>query len=126
MRIGTRKGLRDIRTRGGLGGELENPQRKFLHAASLELKKSLCRKVRDAAKKRAQEMEEKIAELDDEKAILFAASPLFQPVGADAKTAFPPAAESVESPGVHRTVPVNPGGHAGQSGSPTHGFTLKY
>ncbi len=41
-----RKGLQDIPTRSSLTSELENPQRKFLRAASLELKKSLCRKVR--------------------------------------------------------------------------------
>ena len=44
-------------------------------AASLELKKSLCRKVRDAAQERAEEMQQKIAELDDEQARLLAASP---------------------------------------------------
>ena len=126
MRSGTRRGLRDIRTRGGLGGELENPQRKYLHAASLELKKSLCRKVRDAAKKRAEEMEEKIAELDDEKAILLAAGPLLQPAETDAMTTSPPAVATVESPPVKRTVPVSPGGHPGDSGSPAHGFTLRY
>ena len=70
----TRKGLQDIRTRSSLTGEAENPQRKFLRVASLELKKSLCRKVRDAARKRAEEMDRKIAELDDEKAQLLASS----------------------------------------------------
>jgi DNA-binding protein H-NS len=106
MRSVTRKGLQDIRTRSSLSGELENPQRKYLHAASLELKKSLCRKVRDAAKKRTEEMEEKIAELDQEQAQLLAASRVFQPEETDSATASPP---------------------AGQSGSrQPHGFALKY
>ena len=67
--------MQDIRTRSSLTSEVENPQRKFLRAASLELKKSLCRKVRDAAKKRAEEMEGKIGELDHEQAGLLAAAP---------------------------------------------------
>jgi hypothetical protein len=51
MRHNVHKGLQDIRTRGSLTSDAENPQRKFLRLASLELKKSLCRKVRDAARK---------------------------------------------------------------------------
>ena len=106
MRIGTRKGLQDIRTRSSLGGELENPQRKFLRAASLELKKSLCRKVCDAAKERAEEMEGKIVELDHEQARLLAAEPLSPPGETPSKAVSPP---------------------AGRSGSqPPQGFTLKY
>ena len=69
-----RKGLQDIRTRSSLASEAENPQRKFLRVASLELKKSLCSKVREAARKRSEEMDRKIAELDEEKAKLLAAS----------------------------------------------------
>jgi hypothetical protein len=67
-----RKGLQDIRTRSSLAGDADNPQRKFLHVASLELKRSLCSKVRDAARKRSAEMDQKIAELDCEKAQLLA------------------------------------------------------
>jgi hypothetical protein len=52
MRHNVHKGLQDIRTRGSLTSDAENPQRKFLRLASLELKKSLCRKVRDAARQR--------------------------------------------------------------------------
>ena len=61
-----RKGLQDIRTRSSLTGDAENPQRKFLRVASLELKKSLCSKVRDAARKRSEEMDRKIADLESE------------------------------------------------------------
>jgi hypothetical protein len=102
----TRKGLQDIRTRSSVSGESENPQRKYLRAASLELKKSLCRKVRDAAKKRTEEMEEKIAELDHEKTRLLAAGRPSTPEETDSAAAAPP---------------------AGQPGSqPPRGFTLKY
>jgi len=98
--------LQDIRTRSGLSGEAENPQRKFLRAASLELKKSLCRKVRDVAKKRADEMEGKIGELDHEQARLLAAGRPSQPEETDAAAASP---------------------SAGEVGSQqAHGFTLKY
>ena len=74
MKNTLRKGLHDIRTRSSLTGEAENRQRKFLRAASLELKKSLCSKVRDAARKRSEEMDEKIADLDEEKTQLLASS----------------------------------------------------
>jgi hypothetical protein len=69
-----RKGLQDIRTRSSLTSETEHPQRKFLRAASLELKKSLCSKVRDAARKRCEEMERQIADLDGEQTQLLASS----------------------------------------------------
>jgi hypothetical protein len=106
MKCGTRKGLQDIRTRGSLTSEMDNPQRKFLRVASLELKKSLCRKVRDAAKKRAEEMDGKIAELDDEKTRLLAANRLSPPGETECTPASPPVSE------------VGP--------SPTQGFALKY
>jgi hypothetical protein len=68
-----RKGLQDITTRSGLAaGEIQNPQRRYLRAASLELKKSLCHKVRDAAVKRVAEMDLAIAALEDEKSQLLA------------------------------------------------------
>jgi hypothetical protein len=74
MRNKLRRGMQDIRTRSSLTSEAENPQRKFLRAASLEIKKSLCRKVRDAARKRSEEMDRKIAELDGEQTQLLASS----------------------------------------------------
>jgi hypothetical protein len=70
MKNKPRKGLQDIPTRSSLTRETQNPQRRFLRVASLELKKSLCEKVRDAASRRAGEMDEKIAELEAEKARL--------------------------------------------------------
>jgi len=105
MKTQPRKGLQDIRTRSGLTGEAENPQRKFLRVASLELKKSLCNKVRDAARKRSQEMDRKIAELDGEKARLLAAGH---------------AAEQ----GPAELVPAPTAGDAGAR--PRRGFALKY
>jgi len=74
MKSTPRKGLQDIRTRSSLTGDAENPQRTFLHIASLELKKSLCNKVRAAARKRLDEMDKKIADLDEEKTQLLASS----------------------------------------------------
>jgi hypothetical protein len=106
MRNTPRKGLQDIRTRGSLTGDAENPQRKFLHIASLELKKSLCNKVRDAARKRSAEMDRKIAELDDEKARLLAASQI------------PECAEANPTAGRH---PASDGGLPER-----RGFALKY
>ncbi len=72
MRTRPRKGLQDIRTRSSLASDAENPQRKYLRWASLELKKSLCQKVREAARKRAEEMDRKIAELEAEESRLLA------------------------------------------------------
>jgi hypothetical protein len=73
MRTSLRRGLQDIATRSSLAATAEDPQRQFLRVASLELKKTLCRKVRAAALKRAAEMERTIAELDGEKARILAA-----------------------------------------------------
>ncbi len=60
------KGLHDILTHRGATTDENNPQRKFLAAASVELKKALCDRVRAAARKRVVEMNQKIAELDAE------------------------------------------------------------
>jgi hypothetical protein len=89
-----RKGLQDIRTRSSLTSEAENPQRKFLRVASLELKRSLCSKVRDAARKRSEEMERKIAELEGEKKQLLESSPV-SPQGRTNPAAVQPPASAV-------------------------------
>jgi hypothetical protein len=60
------KSLQDIPTHSNRTSEAENPHRKFLQMANLELRKTLCSKVREAAKKRAEEMDKKIAELEAE------------------------------------------------------------
>ncbi|MGA2616724.1 MAG: hypothetical protein ABSF26_03885 [Thermoguttaceae bacterium] len=72
MKAKPRRGLHEIRTRSGLAAHEDNPQRTFLRVASIELKKTLCRRVRDAARKRAAEMDAKIAELEREKTRLLA------------------------------------------------------
>jgi len=74
-----RKGLQDIRIRSSLAGEAVNPQRKFLRVAHLELQKALCEKVRDCARKRAEEMERKIAEIEVEKAKLLVPGQVSEP-----------------------------------------------
>ena len=66
MKPQVRKGLHDIVTYRGMTTDENNPQRKFLAAASVELKKTLCDRVRAAARKRVVEMDRKIAELDAE------------------------------------------------------------
>lgn len=71
MKPPVRKGLHDIVTHRGATTDENNPQRKFLAAASVELKKTLCDRVRAAARKRAAEMDCKIAELDAELDRLF-------------------------------------------------------
>jgi hypothetical protein len=71
------KGLHDMPTRSSLTGEAENPQRRFLRVASLELRKALCMKLRDVAQARVAEMERKIAELETEEARLLAGARVF-------------------------------------------------
>lgn len=78
MKYKPRKGLQDLRTHGSRTNDGDNPQQKFLRAASLELKKSLYMKVRDAARKRAEEMDRKIAELEAEVAQILASSQVSQ------------------------------------------------
>ena len=69
-----RKGLHDIVTRDSLADDAKNPQRKFLCVAALELRKAMCERVRDAARKRVAEMDQKIAELEGAKTQLLAPS----------------------------------------------------
>jgi hypothetical protein len=74
MKTTPRKGLQDMPTRSSLTSDAENPQRRFLRVASLELRKALCIKMRDVARSRVVEMERKIAELEIEEARLLAAA----------------------------------------------------
>jgi hypothetical protein len=101
-----RKGLHEIRTRSSLTSELENPQRKYLRAAGLELKKSLCRKVRDAARARTEEMDREIADLQQQQARLLAAAGVS-------------AAGQTDLPG--GSLPAD-----GAGAGPPGGFSLKY
>ena len=61
-------------TRSNLTSDAENPQRRFLRVASLELRKALCTKMRDVARERVAEMDRKIAELESEATQLLAAA----------------------------------------------------
>jgi len=72
MKTTPRKGLHDLPTRSSMTSDAENPQRRFLRVASLELRKALCVKMRDVARARVAEMERKIAELESEEARLLA------------------------------------------------------
>jgi hypothetical protein len=86
MKTKPRRGLQDMPTHSSLTSEAENPQRRFLRVATLELRKSLCKKMRDVARTRVAEMERKIAELELEESRLLAgaqvAHPAQQPVRA--------------------------------------------
>jgi hypothetical protein len=79
MRAKPCRGLHDIITRSDLGSQTDNAQRKYLQVACLELRKTLCRKVRDAARTRAAEMDRKIAELEGETSRILAAQQIVEP-----------------------------------------------
>ena len=106
MRTRPRKGLQDIATRSSLTGDAANPQRKYLRAASLELRKSLCKKVREAAQTRTEEMDRKIVELDSETARILAVGEVL-----------PSAAPLAAATGPVRGAPPDPA---------RRGLTLKY
>jgi hypothetical protein len=72
MKTRPHRGLQDVRTRSSLTSEVQNPHRKFLRVANLELRRTLCRKVRDAALKRAGEMEDQMTQIEREEAQLLA------------------------------------------------------
>lgn len=74
MTATVRRGLQNIRTRSGATTDEQNPQRKFLRVANLELRKTLCNKVREAARVRVVEMDEQLAEIEDEQSRLLAAA----------------------------------------------------
>jgi hypothetical protein len=73
MKPRPRKGLQDIVCRSSFTSDADNPQRKFLKVANLELRKSLCNKVREAAIRRVREMERQLAEIEQEQARLLQA-----------------------------------------------------
>jgi hypothetical protein len=106
MRAKPCRGLHDIITRSGLGSQTDSAQRKYLQIACLELRKTLCRKVRDAARDRAAEMDRKIAELDTEESRLLAAQRIVEP------------AQALPIPTPHLPCQRRPAARSG--------FTLKY
>jgi hypothetical protein len=66
------RSLKDVLARGSAVSEVENPHRRYLRVANLELRRTLCRKVRDAALKRAEEMQTQIAQIEGEASQLLA------------------------------------------------------
>jgi len=74
MKSTRRKTLRDINTRSNLATEAAHPQRKFLRAASLELRRSLCNIVKKAAIDRAAEMDRQLVEIENEQVRVLCAS----------------------------------------------------
>jgi hypothetical protein len=107
MKTRPHRGLQDVPTRSSLTSEVQNPHRKYLRVANLELRRTLCRKVRDAALKRAGEMESQMTQIEREEAQLLAAGGAVQDGGA--RTARP-------------TLPSAGSSHPAQP----HGITLKY
>jgi hypothetical protein len=69
----TRRGLQNLVTRSNQSGEAENPHRKFLRVATLELQKSLCGRVREAALRRTAEMDKQLADIAGQQAQLLEA-----------------------------------------------------
>jgi hypothetical protein len=63
MKPRPRKGLQDIRSVVDRSGGEKNPQRKFLRLATLELRKTLCNTVKEAARRRLAEMDRQLAEI---------------------------------------------------------------
>jgi hypothetical protein len=82
MKTRPHRGLQDVPTRSSLTSEVHNPHRKYLRVANLELRRTLCRKVRDAALKRAGEMENQMTQIEREEAQLLAADEAAQNGGA--------------------------------------------
>ena len=101
-----RKGLHDIATRSSRTSSLDTPQHAFLSMASLELKKTLCNKVLEAARKRCAEMDTQIAELEREQERLLAMA-------------------LKDDPGLRRS-PRGPHWEDGDGAVPSKGFTLQY
>ena len=101
-----RRGLQDIRTRTNQTTDAEAPQRKFLRLADLELKRSLCSRVREAAARRVAEMDKQLAEITEEQARMLRAIDVFERAGS------PPSASQLE--GGPCEIPL------------VGGFTLKY
>ena len=72
--------LQDLRTRRTQSGKAENPHRRFLRIANLELRKSLCLRVREAALRRIADLDEQLAAITNEQAsLLGAAQPSAEP-----------------------------------------------
>jgi hypothetical protein len=78
MKTGRRRGLEDIRLRMNLCGDAHSPHRRYLKVANLELRKSLCCTVRQAALLRVAEMDRQLAAIETEQSKLLQAGPLGQ------------------------------------------------
>jgi hypothetical protein len=99
------KGLQNLATRSSHIKETDSPHRTFLRVANLELRKSLCTRVREAAVRRVAEMDEQLADIDGQQA------QLLQAIRGHASPASPP----VSGPSFLAT-----------AGTSSRGFTIKY
>jgi len=68
------KGLQDIRTMSERSSDADNPQRKYLTLAMLELEKVRRNKEKQNASQRVENIDRRVAEIEEEQAILLAAA----------------------------------------------------
>ena len=68
------RGLQDIHTMSERVSEVDNPQRKYLTLAMLELEKVRRNKVRQSASQRIESIDRRVAEIEEEQAALLAAA----------------------------------------------------
>ena len=70
MKTRPRRGLQDVRTNNDLTGDAKNPQRRFLRVANLELRKTICNRIKEASCRRIAEMDLQLAAIQTEQAQL--------------------------------------------------------
>ena len=74
MKIRPRRGLQDVRTNNDLTRDANSPQRRFLRVANLELRKTICNRIKEASCRRVAEMDRQLAEIETEQARLLQAA----------------------------------------------------
>lgn len=74
MKSKTLRGLQDIHTMSERISQTDNPQRKYLTLAMLELEKARRNKERQSASQRVENIDRRVAEIQEEQAGLLAAA----------------------------------------------------
>jgi hypothetical protein len=90
MKFKTWLGLHGARTRPSLGGDAQS-HRVLLRLANLELRRTLCQRVREAARRHIREVENQMSEIEAEQARLLGEPGAERPVGRS--TVNPPPAD---------------------------------
>ena len=75
MSANARKGLRGIRTRTDLTRASADSHSTFLRLANLELKRTLCNRVKQAAARRIEEVDKQLVEIEAEQATVLQSLP---------------------------------------------------